>query len=174
MGQPTTVRGLLEVASTWLKEQGVDEARLNTEHLLAHVLGCRRLDLYLDIDRPLDDAERDRFRGLMRRRGARIPLAYLLGTKGFMGHDFKVAPGVLIPRQETEQRQGVPHPAQPSASANAMPRRSSMPSASTNPTASITTSGTRPRRWLPVSPTTRVNRPGPTQVVALPVSANRP
>ena len=103
MGQPTTVRGLLEVASTWLKEQGVDEARLNTEHLLAHVLGCRRLDLYLDVDRPLSVPERDRFRGLMRRRGARIPLAYLLGTKGFMGHDFKVAPGVLIPRPETEQ-----------------------------------------------------------------------
>ncbi|MEZ6186695.1 MAG: peptide chain release factor N(5)-glutamine methyltransferase [Planctomycetota bacterium] len=103
MNQPTTVRGLLNVASTWLGEQGVDEARLNTEHLLAHVLGCRRLDLYLDVDRPLSVPERDRFRGLMRRRGAeRIPLAYLLGTRGFMGHDFKVAPGVLIPRPDTE------------------------------------------------------------------------
>lgn len=102
MGQPKTVRGLLDVASTWLQEQGVDEARLNVECLLAHVLGCRRLDLYLDIDRPLDEAQRTQFRGLMVTRGKRVPLAYILGSRGFMGHDFLVAPGVLIPRPETE------------------------------------------------------------------------
>lgn len=100
--QPSTVRELIEVASRWLGEQGVDEARLGTEHLLAHVLGVRRLDLYLDHDRPVAEAERVRFRGLMRRRAAREPLAYLLGTRGFYGLDLEVGPGVLVPRPESE------------------------------------------------------------------------
>jgi release factor glutamine methyltransferase len=100
--QPSTVRELIEVASRWLAEQGVDEARLGTEHLLAHVLGCRRLDLYLDHDRRVPEAERARFRALMRRRAGREPLAYLLGTRGFYGLDLEVGPGVLVPRPETE------------------------------------------------------------------------
>lgn len=100
--QPSTVRELIEVASRWLGDQGVDEARLGTEHLLAHVLGCRRLDLYLDHDRPVPEAERTRFRALMRRRAAREPLAYLLGTRGFYGLDLEVGPGVLVPRPESE------------------------------------------------------------------------
>jgi len=100
--KPTTVRSLLPVASAWLQGQGCDEARLDTECLLAHVLGCRRLDLYLDHDRPLGEDELTGFRALMRRRGAREPLAYLLGTRGFHGLELQVEPGVLIPRPETE------------------------------------------------------------------------
>jgi len=99
---PATVRELLPVAAGWLGEQGVDEARLATEHLLAHVLGVRRLDLYLDHDRPLVPAERERFRALMRRRAAREPLAYITGERGFYGLDLAVGPGVLVPRPETE------------------------------------------------------------------------
>lgn len=100
--QPTRVRELLDVASRWLAERGVDEARLGTEHLLARVLGCRRLDLYLDHDRPLSEEQRAAFRALMRRRGAREPLAYILGERGFYGLDLQVGPGVLVPRPETE------------------------------------------------------------------------
>jgi release factor glutamine methyltransferase len=100
--KPTTVRDLLTVAKGWLGEQGVEEAQLDTQLLLAHTLGCRRLDLFLDHDRPLMESELARFRTLMRRRGAREPVAYILGERGFHSLVLKVAPGVLIPRPETE------------------------------------------------------------------------
>jgi release factor glutamine methyltransferase len=100
--KPTTVRELIQVASGWLAEQGLDEARLDTECLLARVLGCRRLDLYLDHDRPLSGEELSSFRALMRRRAGREPLAYILGTRGFHGLELAVGPGVLVPRPETE------------------------------------------------------------------------
>ena len=101
--KPTTIRDLIQVATTWLTGQGVEEARLDTELLLSHVLGLRRLDLYLDHDRPLVAVELASFRGLMRRRGeAREPVAYLLGRRGFFGLDLQAAPGALIPRPDTE------------------------------------------------------------------------
>ncbi|MBX3470319.1 MAG: peptide chain release factor N(5)-glutamine methyltransferase [Planctomycetes bacterium] len=103
--RPRSVRDVLAAAAGWLAGQGVadDEARLDAELLLAHTLRLRRLDLYLDHDRPLDEAERERFRGLMRRRGeGREPVAYLLGERGFYGLTLNVGPGVLVPRPETE------------------------------------------------------------------------
>lgn len=103
--QPRTVREVLAAAAGWLAERGVEtsEARLDVELLLAHVLGVRRLDLYLDHDRPLSEDERARFRALMRRRGeGREPVAYLLGERGFYGLVFAVGPGALVPRPETE------------------------------------------------------------------------
>lgn len=101
--KPTTVRGLIQVATDWLSSQGVEEARLDTELLLSHVLGLKRLDLYLDHDRPLIAEELATFRALMRRRGAgREPVAYLLGRRGFFGLDIWTAPGALIPRPDTE------------------------------------------------------------------------
>ncbi|MCW8140613.1 MAG: peptide chain release factor N(5)-glutamine methyltransferase, partial [Planctomycetota bacterium] len=99
------MRDVLAAAAGWLAGRGVadDEARLDAELLLAHTLRLRRLDLYLDHDRPLDEAERERFRGLMRRRGeGREPVAYLLGERGFYGLTLAVGPGVLVPRPETE------------------------------------------------------------------------
>lgn len=101
--KPTDVRGLLPVATAWLSERGVPEARLDTELLLAHVLGIRRLQLYTDHDRPLMAAELTALRALMRRRGEdREPVAYLIGERGFHGLDLKVGPGVLIPRPDSE------------------------------------------------------------------------
>jgi release factor glutamine methyltransferase len=102
---PRTVREVLAAAAPWLASRGVaeDEARLDAELLLAHVLGVRRLDLYLDHDRPLDEAERARYRALMRRRGeGREPVAYVLGERGFHGLVLEVGPGALVPRPETE------------------------------------------------------------------------
>ncbi|MCO5165566.1 MAG: peptide chain release factor N(5)-glutamine methyltransferase [Planctomycetes bacterium] len=99
------MREVLAAAAGWLAARGVaqDEARLDAELLLARVLEVRRLDLYLDHDRPLDEAERGRFRALMRRRGeGREPVAYLLGERGFYGLTLAVGPGVLVPRPETE------------------------------------------------------------------------
>jgi len=101
--KPTRVRELLASASEWLAAQGIPDARLDTELLLAHVLGIERLGLYLDHDRPLTVPERDRFRTLMRRRGAeKEPVAYLVGRRGFHGIELEVGPGCLIPRPETE------------------------------------------------------------------------
>ncbi len=81
---------------------GVDAPRLTAELLLAHALGCERLRLYLDVDKPVGAAELAAFRELVKRRAEGEPAAYLLGRKEFFGRTFRVDPRVLIPRPETE------------------------------------------------------------------------
>jgi release factor glutamine methyltransferase len=99
-----TVLQVLNAATSYLQKQGVESPRLNAEHLLAHALGMkRRMDLYLEFDRPLGDADRAPLRDLARRRSEGVPLQHLLGTVDFLGHEFLCDARGLIPRPETEE-----------------------------------------------------------------------
>lgn len=93
---------LMRWSGTWLEEKGVERGRLDAEHILAHVLGVKRLQLYLQYDRPLDRDELDRFRPFLRRRAEREPLQYILGHAAFRELELAVDRRVLIPRPETE------------------------------------------------------------------------
>jgi release factor glutamine methyltransferase len=97
-----TVLEVLKLASDHFQKHGSDSARLDAEVLLAHVLGLRRLDLYLKFDRPLSEAELVKYRGLTAKRAKGEPVAYLVGHKEFMGLDFIVTPAVLVPNPDTE------------------------------------------------------------------------
>lgn len=100
--EPWTVLRLMLWSAEYLEGKGVERARLDAEYLLAHVLGIGRLEMYLQHERPLEPAELDAFRPLLKRRAAREPLQYVLGRQAFRELDLEVGPGVLIPRPETE------------------------------------------------------------------------
>ncbi|HKI79214.1 MAG TPA: peptide chain release factor N(5)-glutamine methyltransferase [Ignavibacteriaceae bacterium] len=97
-----TVLEAINLSSDFLQKKEIESPRINAEHLLAHTLNCKRLELYLAFDRPLKENEINKYRELIRRRSKAEPLQYILGSVEFFGMDFKVAPGVLIPRPETE------------------------------------------------------------------------
>jgi release factor glutamine methyltransferase len=97
-----TVLEVLRRSTGYLTAHGSSSARLDAELLLAHALGIRRLDLYLQFDRPLTEAELAPCRELVARRGRGEPVAYLVGHKEFMKLDFLVTPDVLVPNPDTE------------------------------------------------------------------------
>jgi release factor glutamine methyltransferase len=97
-----TLAEVLAGATGSLAERGVESARLDAERLLARALGLTRLELYTQHDRPLTPAERDAVRQLVRRRGRREPLAYVLGDWDFRRLTLKTDARALVPRPETE------------------------------------------------------------------------
>ena len=97
-----TLLKLLRWMTSYFSEKEIDNPRLDAERLLAHVLELDRVGLYLNYDRPLVAQELDAIRPLVKRRGQREPLQYLLGVTEFWSLEFKVTPDVLIPRADTE------------------------------------------------------------------------
>jgi release factor glutamine methyltransferase len=93
---------VLKRATGHLEVHGSDSPRLDAEVLMAHSLGVRRIDLYMQFERPLTEPELVRYRGLIARRARREPVAYLVGHKEFMALDFIVTPDVLVPNPDTE------------------------------------------------------------------------
>ena len=104
--KPWTVLRVMLQSADYLADKGVESARLDAEHLLAHVLGIGRLEMYLQHERQMRPSELDDFRPLLKRRASREPLQYILGRQAFRDLEVDVAPGVLIPRAETEQLVG--------------------------------------------------------------------
>ncbi|MDY6851038.1 MAG: peptide chain release factor N(5)-glutamine methyltransferase [Thermodesulfobacteriota bacterium] len=100
--EPWTIVRLLHWTTDYLSGKGVETPRLDTEVMLADLLGFSRVDLYLNYDRPLQSGELSGFRERVRRRANREPVAYITGRKEFYSLDLEVGPEVLIPRPETE------------------------------------------------------------------------
>lgn len=98
-----TVLDTLQKGTAYLEKHGVEEPRLNMQWLLAHALKCERMQLYLDFDRVLDEAQLEKLRDLTKRRGRGEPLQHLLGTVEFCGREFRSDARALIPRPETEE-----------------------------------------------------------------------
>jgi len=92
----------LSESARQLAVAGIATPRLDAEVLLQHVLGISRTELFLRYPDPIGDDDKHRYEELIERRLSGEPVAYLTGAREFMGLSFEVAPGVLIPRPETE------------------------------------------------------------------------
>ncbi len=100
--QPWTIGRLLDWTTKFLGQKGSESPRLDTEVLLAHALGCKRIDLYARHTEEAPEAARQKFRELVRQRVEGCPVAYLVGRKEFFSLEFAVNRAVLIPRPDTE------------------------------------------------------------------------
>jgi release factor glutamine methyltransferase len=93
---------LLKWGTDYFTQHGIENARMEVEWLLAHLLAVQRVDLYVQYDRPLAAEELTAFKALIKRRIQGEPFQYILGRAPFYGRDFNVTRAVLIPRSETE------------------------------------------------------------------------
>ena len=100
--QTWTTRKLMAWMTQAFTAKGIDAPRRMSEELLSHVIGCDRLRLYMDQDRPASALERSTLRDLVARALAHEPVQYLTGQEWFFGLQFHVDRRVLIPRPSTE------------------------------------------------------------------------
>ncbi|TVR15803.1 MAG: peptide chain release factor N(5)-glutamine methyltransferase [Balneolaceae bacterium] len=98
-----TVLSLLEWATSYFASKNIPDPRLSIEWILAEALHCKRLDLYLQFDRPLSGDELNAIRPMVKRRAEFEPLQYITGSAQFFNTEINVTRDVLIPRIETEQ-----------------------------------------------------------------------
>ncbi|MGE9268288.1 MAG: peptide chain release factor N(5)-glutamine methyltransferase [Verrucomicrobiales bacterium] len=99
----TTILDVITKGTAYLAGRGIDEARLNMEHLVARALACRRLDLYVRFDEPMAEEVLAGLRSALQERGKGVPLQHLLGEVEFFREKFRVDGRALIPRPETEE-----------------------------------------------------------------------
>ncbi|HEY8932571.1 MAG TPA: HemK/PrmC family methyltransferase, partial [Rariglobus sp.] len=97
-----TVLEVVQKTTDFLAGKGVESARLNAELLIGHALGLKRMQLYLQFERVLVEAELEKIRPLVKRRSQREPLQYIIGETEWSGIRLKVDRRALIPRPETE------------------------------------------------------------------------
>ena len=97
-----TIGRILKWTEQYFKEKGIESPRLDAEVLLSHILGRERIYLYVHFDEPLEPAELARYREAIKQRVQRVPVAYIIGEKEFMGLTFRVTADTLVPRPDTE------------------------------------------------------------------------
>jgi release factor glutamine methyltransferase len=97
-----TLLEIIKKTTEFFTAKGIESPRLNAELLIGHALGLQRMQLYLQFERPLTEPELEKLRPLVRRRGQREPLQYIVGETEFHGLRLKVDRRALIPRPETE------------------------------------------------------------------------
>ncbi|HEX5036623.1 MAG TPA: peptide chain release factor N(5)-glutamine methyltransferase [bacterium] len=102
MSEPWTSLKLIQWTTGHFEKKGIPNPRLDAELLLASVLKCKRVDLYIGFENAVSEKHLAEYKALIERRAKREPLQYILGETEFWGLKFKVTPEVLIPRPETE------------------------------------------------------------------------
>jgi len=98
-----TVLETIDGGTSYLEKRGIEDARRNMQWLVAHQLGCTRMQIYTQFDRPLTEGELAPLREALKKRGEGVPLQHLLGSVSFLDHEFKCDGRALIPRPETEE-----------------------------------------------------------------------
>lgn len=98
-----TVLEIIKKTTEFFAGKGIESPRLNAELLIGHALGRKRMQLYMEFERPLAEPELEKIRPLVRRRAGHEPLQYIVGETEFFGLKLACDRRALIPRPETEQ-----------------------------------------------------------------------
>ena len=102
MSNPLTLLEVIQKTTDFFGAKGIESARLNAELIIGHALGLKRMQLYLQFERVLPEADLEKIRPLVKRRSQREPLQYIVGDTEWSGLKLKVDRRALIPRHETE------------------------------------------------------------------------